>query len=598
MLKRHLWLEILLIVMLLGLAVLSALYFYPYASQVPHRDSGIYLYIGSEILEGKTIYKEVWEHKPPFIFYINAPGLLLGGGTAWGVWGLEIAFLFLTLVVGYLTLRKRICKISAFLIVTAAYLAVYVYMSGNFTEEYALLFQALILFLFLRDQHLPKKQSVWFLLGILTGIVFNIKQTYIDLSTAIIIFTLLTMILSKQCKQFKHLVVMGSGFLLTNLLVVLTMAVQGALKDWWQTAYLFNFAYSSLTIFERLEALQNLFQTLEKNPFFVVTAALWLAGIVSLLVGNLKAILQFLFSRTGRLFLLLAALLFLGLLILAQFISTNPALGVIEKTVLSLALLFFLLYLLAMSGIILRLAPQYFGIKSTEAGPEISKITWLVLPKPYLLGLINLPIVLFLVIASWRNYNYYFITFYPSILQLFFGAALFLKERIKTKGWQSLVLAIALVLFAICAVAPLQRMLKGLQGPYDYNPYRELVEYVQLNSTQEDTLLVWAMDSGINYLAERSAPSRYSYVDPAYYESSLRDGVQETLYEDLSSNPPLFILDMHNPDYPLIEGMTAEECLSTHPLDGSYLNQTIRFICQNYEFVKRIAGADVLQLID
>lgn len=57
MLKRHLWLEILLIVMLLGLAVLSALYFYPYASQVPHRDSGIYLYIGSEILEGKTIYK-------------------------------------------------------------------------------------------------------------------------------------------------------------------------------------------------------------------------------------------------------------------------------------------------------------------------------------------------------------------------------------------------------------------------------------------------------------------------------------------------------------------------------------------------------------
>jgi len=55
---------------------------------------------------------------------------------------------------------------------------------------------------------------------------------------------------------------------------------------------------------------------------------------------------------------------------------------------------------------------------------------------------------------------------------------------------------------------------------------------------------------------------------------------------------------MHNPDYPLIEGMSAEECLTAHPSDGTYLDQTINFICQKYEFVLRIDGVDVLQWVE
>jgi len=592
MLKRHLWFEIFLIVLLLGLAVLSAFYFYPFASQVPHRDSGIYLYIGSELLKGKTIYSEVWEHKPPFIFYINALGLLLGCGSPWGVWGIEIAFLFLTLLISYLAMRKSLGAVIAFLLSAAAFLAVFLYMSGNFTEEYALLFQALILFFFLRDQHDHKKPAVFFLLGILTGIVFNIKQTYIDLSAAIVILILLTMVFTKHWREFKHLLAMALGFLLTNLLVLLLMAAQGALKGWWQTAYLFNFAYSSLTIFERLEALQNLFQILSKNPFFVIMAALWLIGILSLLIRNLRLILHFLLAPKGRLLLLLASLLFLGLLLLAQLISTNPALGVLESIVLTFAIIFFILYLLALSGTFQRHTPKFFEIKPLEGK------RWFLLPKSYLLGLINLPIVLFLVIASGRNYNHYFITFYPAMLLLFWGAALFLSQHIRTQTWRRFALALTILLIAIGAVNPLQRILKGLQGPYDYNPYRELLEYVQANSTAQDTLLVWAMDSGINFLADRSAPSRYSYVDPAYYESSLREGVQRTLYSEITAAPPLFILDMHNPDYPLIEGMSAEECLTAHPSDGTYLDQTINFICQKYEFVLRIDGVDVLQWVE
>ena len=104
--KQSFYLDIFFIVLLLTLVVLSALYFYPYAMEVPHRDSGIYLYLGKQLLSGKTIYSEIWEHKPPFIFYINALGLLLGGSSGWGVWGAEVAFLSLTVTISYFTLRS------------------------------------------------------------------------------------------------------------------------------------------------------------------------------------------------------------------------------------------------------------------------------------------------------------------------------------------------------------------------------------------------------------------------------------------------------------------------------------------------------------
>ena len=56
------------------------------------RDSGVFHYIGWLITQGKIPYRDVWDHKPPVIFFINALGLLLAGGSRWGVWGLEAFF--------------------------------------------------------------------------------------------------------------------------------------------------------------------------------------------------------------------------------------------------------------------------------------------------------------------------------------------------------------------------------------------------------------------------------------------------------------------------------------------------------------------------
>jgi hypothetical protein len=589
--------DFILLAALLLLTVLSAFYFYPYAMEVPHRDSGIYLYIGSELLKGKTIYVDVWEHKPPFIFYVNALGLLLGGGSAWGIWGLEVAFLFFTLLISYKTLREKLRPLSSFLITAAVFLAAYQYMSGNFTEEYALLFQALIIFIFLKMRNNEKNQLPYFLMGILTGIVFNIKQTYIDVSAAIVIFILLEMIFHNKWKNIKLLFYMGCGFMLTNLLVVLIMWMNGAVAAWWETAYVFNFAYSDLDLYERIEAFLNLFKVIGKNPFSVMMLIVWFFGICHLLITNFSKIIKFFTTRRGRLILLFMGFFFAGLLILGQFIS-SPGLGVIETTVLTLGVIFFILYLITSPKILIKRPDQKPALYEDEVQTKHEKKAPSLLSEPYLLGLIDLPIVLFLVIASGRNYNHYFITFYPAQFLLFYGIVLYLNERVTGQPWRRMKSVILIGLFVLGAIGPVQKVIKGLGGPYLYNPYREVIKYVREHSEEDDTLMVWAMDSGINYLADRSAPSRYSYVDPAYYDSPLKDEAQKALYTDITTNPPLFILDMRNPDYPFIDGRTKEECLAAHPNDGTYLDKTIHFACQNYEYIDRIDHVEVYQLTE
>lgn len=50
----------------------------------PHvygEDSALFSLLGKGILQGKTLYAELFDHKGPVIFYINALGQLLGGYT-------------------------------------------------------------------------------------------------------------------------------------------------------------------------------------------------------------------------------------------------------------------------------------------------------------------------------------------------------------------------------------------------------------------------------------------------------------------------------------------------------------------------------------
>ena len=85
---------------LLGLLTLAVLIpAMPLGQRIPSRDPGVFLYIGAQILDGKVPYRDIWDHKGPVIYYIDALGLLLGRGSEWGVWALQFTGLWSAIVV-------------------------------------------------------------------------------------------------------------------------------------------------------------------------------------------------------------------------------------------------------------------------------------------------------------------------------------------------------------------------------------------------------------------------------------------------------------------------------------------------------------------
>ena len=129
---------------LFGFILLAAAALIPnLTSSLPDRDSGVFLYMGERILQGETPYLDVWDHKGPLIYFINALGVRLQPGGESGIWLLEAVALCATGVALFWGLKAAFGKKAA-IVSTALFYGglVLVLRPGNFTEEYALVFVA------------------------------------------------------------------------------------------------------------------------------------------------------------------------------------------------------------------------------------------------------------------------------------------------------------------------------------------------------------------------------------------------------------------------------------------------------------------------
>src|ERR1044071_9246058 len=79
----------------------------PYNMTLPSRDSGVFLYVGWRLLNGDIPYRDVWDHKPPLIYFVDALGIALTPGSLWGIWILQLFFIFFTLLFVYKLLDQE-----------------------------------------------------------------------------------------------------------------------------------------------------------------------------------------------------------------------------------------------------------------------------------------------------------------------------------------------------------------------------------------------------------------------------------------------------------------------------------------------------------
>lgn len=280
------------LILLVACLVLLAAFLPIRRNYSPSFDSSIFSYIGQQILKGRTPYLEAWDHKPALIFYINALGLWLARGQLIGIWMLELAALFTGSVILFTVLKKTFSEgLSLLAVVLGMLHFIRLFDFGNYTEELSLLFQLAAFGLAFSNWAERRSKSVWFLSGILCGLAFSSKQNTIGLWVSLILLEFLGIISNRKDpeKTFRsfllEMLIFGSGFLLVNLVWVLLFYRAGALREYWDTAFVYNFVYSQKSSESRLATWGTALTFLPGISLFLLLAFLsWFACLADLVL--------------------------------------------------------------------------------------------------------------------------------------------------------------------------------------------------------------------------------------------------------------------------------------------------------------------------
>ena len=215
----------------------------PINMTLPSRDSGVFLYMGWRMTEGDAPYRDVWDHKPPLIYFVDALGLVLTPDSMWGVWLLQFVFIFFTIFILYKLLDREFGIAAAMAgSVTLISGLFTVLLKGNVTEGYALVFQAMGFWLFVKAW--KKDFPIWttFWVGVVGGLAFYFKQTTIGIWMAYALCLLVIRHLHWKA-SLRDLLALLAGALLPTLLLVIYLTGQNVLQDFWEQAFLYNYSY-------------------------------------------------------------------------------------------------------------------------------------------------------------------------------------------------------------------------------------------------------------------------------------------------------------------------------------------------------------------
>ena len=169
-----------------GGAAMALITTLPALMPLPGIDSGIFLYVGRQMLHGMVPYRDLWENKPPGIYLIDALGLAIGNGSRWGICLLEWISLWAAASMGFAALC-RVFGVGPALFASFCWIAGFAraLQGGNLAEEFVLPVQFASLIVFSRIAASGVRITDGVLLGMFAAIAAIFKPNTMGLWIAI-----------------------------------------------------------------------------------------------------------------------------------------------------------------------------------------------------------------------------------------------------------------------------------------------------------------------------------------------------------------------------------------------------------------------------
>jgi hypothetical protein len=446
----------------------------------------MFAYVGSRILEGELPYRDVFDTKPPGVFYANALAQSFGGPSPWAIWGLGVIWIVAAVLILFSALRPRGAVLPAFCATAVFILTLHhpsYYQGGNLTEVYALLPQAAVLAIaaaYFRGRAL----LLLALAGIMTAAAVLFKPTYLSLGLAFAAVAAAEAFLARQWRQgWARLAVFALGFALPLAGVALYWAGHGAFGDLWDAVVRFNFVYSSVGF--SLQGMYGAFRTLfveeplsSLTPIVLACAALFLWRLWVLAQARRRGR-----TREGR-----------------QEPMAGPAIGTVAVAVVALPL----------EWAMLTVSGRNFG-------------HYFLTPLPAMCAVLSC---------------------------FLFEALRAVREKTIPQPWAVVLAAILaalgiawLVEVAVKEVPRPAEVASILRGPWEGDSLADpLVQRITELSEPTETVFVWADHPELNFLSGRRAPSRYVFSLHLLLPGTGNSARFAELLADLHSDPPALVL--------------------------------------------------------
>ena len=547
------WKKLIWLILIAMLAAYTLAYASPAFLRITDIDNAIFQYAGKGILSGKIPYRDLYDHKPPAIFYLNGLGLALGGGSRWGIWALELLSLTTAGAICALYLRRFFGRLPA-VIATAAFLLnlTFFHEGGNLTEEYALPFQFGAL-LCLALWHADRKPSLSAIgLGACIAAASSFKQPLGALAVSIGLYMILTTFKKDSRRLSKAVLWASLGFVVIWAGWFALFALNGALPQFWEAAFAYNFALSGISTARRLQALGAAVLTLfNTTPFSLLGLLAWLAALPYLLFNDQPLRKLATGQWIGWFFIFFGTFsLYNG--IFRRGFTPYPAGQYGLRQIIEIGLG---IALMVAGAVWLRTGLAKQLRERLEAARDENLIP---IRLPLLVAAADLPIQLVMISLSGNNFGHYYMSVLPSLTVLCAFFFWYLLNNQPQKR-QAVVWAVVFSL-PVILVASITCLKKDRLSEDHYT--RVMAQYVQSATLPNETIFYWGNLVPLYMESQRQSPSCFYFTDPLFLKGYTNQQHTGVFLKELQASPPAVIISASGVDRPLIYTEDPAQCAS------------------------------------